>query len=414
MWNWLSGTFRQLARDLRARKVRTLLTTLGIVWGTTSVSLLRAFGTGLHKQLLKNAAGIGSGIVIAWPSQTSIPFEGLGKGRRIRLSQDDIDLVKKRAQGLGEISLEYQETLRLRIGPRTLPVQVSGVNPPYGEMRNLIPQAGGRFINPIDERLKRRVAFVGNELAETLFGAGDPVGQTFRLHGSPFTVVGVLQRKVQQSSYSGRDKDKLVIPAATFRALTGEEYLDNLIFTAADVSRTEQVTSEVLAAIAGKHRFDPTDEEALMSWDTAQGAKFLDTFMLAFNLFLGIIGVLTLVVGGIGVSNIMNVVVEERTPEIGVKMALGARPRAVLGQFLLETLIVTAVGGIIGLSITAAICGVFPALGQGAIDFVGVPEVSATVAGTTAALLGLIGLIAGFFPARAAAALDPVVAMKMQ
>jgi putative ABC transport system permease protein len=414
MWNWIAGTFRQLARDLRAQKLRTLLTTLGIVWGTTSVSLLLAFGQGLHEQLMKNAAGLGTGIVIAWPSQTSIPFEGMGKGRRIRLNQDDIELVRRRTLGLGEISLEHQDNLRLKIGPRTLPVDVSGVNPPYGEMRNLIPQAGGRFINPFDEAQKRRVAFIGNELAETLFGAGDPVGQTFRLHGSPFTVVGVLQRKVQQSSYSGRDKDKVTIPAATFRALTGREYLNNFVFTAADVSRTEQVTKEVLATIAGKHRFDPADEEALASWDTAQGARFLDTFMLAFKLFLGIIGVLTLVVGGIGVSNIMNVVVEERTPEIGVKMALGARPRAVLGQFLLETLIVTAAGGVIGLAITAAICGIFPALGQEAIDFVGVPRVSPMVAGTTATLLGLIGLIAGFFPARAAAGLDPVVAMKMQ
>ncbi len=169
----------------------------------------------------------------------------------------------------------------------------------------------------------------------------------------------------------------------------------------------------MLASIAGKHRFDPGDEEALMTWDTAQGARFLDTFMLAFKLFLGVIGALTLVVGGIGVSNIMNVVVEERTPEIGIKMALGARPRAVLGQFLLETLIVTAVGGVIGLAITAAICAVFPSLGAGATDFVGVPRVSATVV-ATAGLLGLIGLVAGFFPARAAANLDPVVAMKMQ
>ncbi len=112
MWNWLSGTFRQLARDLKAQRLRTLLTTLGIVWGTTSVSLLLAFGTGLHKQLLKNSAGIGSGIVIAWPSQTSIPFEGLGKGRRIRLNQDDIELVRQRAQGLGTISAEYQQNLR--------------------------------------------------------------------------------------------------------------------------------------------------------------------------------------------------------------------------------------------------------------------------------------------------------------
>ena len=235
-----------------------------------------------------------------------------------------------------------------------------------------------------------------------------------RLHGSPFTVIGVLRQKTQDSSYRFRDKDMIVIPATTMRALTGQEWMDNFVFTAQDVQQTDITRSEVIRVIAGKHRFDPDDKEALAMWDTSDMAEFLDTFMIAFRLFLGIVGSLTLVVGGIGVSNIMNVVVEERTPEIGVKMALGARPRAVLGQFLLETMIVTAVGGVIGLGFTAAICAIFPALGQQAIDFVGVPTVSPMVAGVTAGVLGLIGLIAGFFPARAAANLDPVVAMKMQ
>ena len=117
------------------------------------------------------------------------------------------------------------------------------------------------------------------------------------------------------------------------------------------------------AALAGQHRFDPDDKEALATWDTSEGAKFINVFMLAFQIFLGVVGSLTLVVGGIGVSNIMNVVVEERTREIGIKMALGARGRAVLGQFLLETLFVTAVGGLVGFGITAGICAVFPAPG---------------------------------------------------
>ena len=408
---WLAATLRQLARDLRAQRLRTFLTTLGIVWGTVSVSLLLAFGQGFHKQMVKNQAGLGKGIVIAWPSLTSVPWEGLGKGRRIRLNEDDIQLIKERSPSLGLISSEYAESLRLQNGARTLAVDVSGVDDSFGEMRNVIAQAGGRFLNHLDIDRKRRVAFLGDELAEDLFGSSDPIGQVFRLHGSPFTVVGVLKPKVQQSSYSGRDKDKIMIPNTTFQAITGPKYFNNMIFTSADLTQTERTKSEVLASVAGSHRFDPEDEEALMIWDTTEMAQFLDTFMLAFNLFLAVIGSLTLVVGGIGVSNIMNVVVEERTPEIGIKMALGARPRGILGQFLLETLIITAVGGVIGLAITAGICAIFPSLGLG--DFVGVPQVSSTVAGATAALLGLIGLLAGFFPARSAANLDPVVAMKM-
>ena len=407
----LFNPLHQLFRDLRTQKLRTFLTTLGIVWGTVAVSLLLAFGQSFHHQMLKNTAGLGNAIVIAWPSLTSKPFEGLGKGRRIRIGEEDIELIRKRAVLLDTISSEYSDTLQLKHGTRTMAVDVSGVSPNFGDMRNMIPRQGGRFLNPIDESQKRRVAFLGNELSDQLFGATDPVGQVFRLHGSPFTVIGVLEPKNQDSSYSGRDKDKIIIPGATFRALTGQKYVDLFIFTALDVQGTEAVTDELRVILAGKHRFDPEDKEALMIWDTTEMFKFLDTFMMAFKLFLGIVGSLTLVVGGIGVSNIMSVVVEERTPEVGIKMALGARPRGILGQFLAETLIITAVGGLLGLLLTAGICAIFPSFGLE--DFVGVPRVDAVVATLTASLLGLIGLIAGFFPARAAANLDPVIAMKM-
>lgn len=407
----VANDLRQLSRDLRSQKLRTFLTTFGIIWGTVAVSLLLSFGDGFHQQLMKNQAGLGNGIIITWPSKTSIPFEGLGRGRPILLDEDDIELVRKRSMLMDSISSEYQQSLQLRLGPKTLAVATSGVHPAFGEMRNLIPQEGGRFINPIDMELRRRVAFLGDELAETLFGAADPVGQEFRLHGSPFTVIGVLKRKVQESSYSGRDKDRITIPATTMRALTGQKYMDLFIFTPKDVQRNEEAKDEVRSILAAKHRFDPGDKEALGIWDTTEGAKFLDNFMTAFRLFLGIVGSLTLVVGGIGVSNIMNVVVEERTREIGIKMALGAKPKAILGQFLVETIVVTAVGGFVGLAITAGICRAFPALEL--TDFVGTPEVSAWVAAATAGLLGLLGMTAGYFPARTAARLDPVVAMKM-
>jgi putative ABC transport system permease protein len=405
----VSNALRQLLRDVRSQKLRTFLTTLGIVWGTAAISVLLAFGDSFDHQIRKTNAGLGEGIVITWPSQTSIPYEGLGKGRRIRLTEDDLVLIRNRSVLVDRISSEYQDNLRLQLGPKRLAVDVSGVHPAFEQIRNLIPVAGGRFINPIDMELKRRVAFLGNEVSENLFGAADPVGQVVRLHGSPFTVIGVLKKKSQDSSYRGRDKDMIFVPATTMQALTGQRYMDLFIFTSNDVTRTEAALREVRGILASRHRFDPEDQEALSAWDTTEAARFFDTFMFAFKLFLGIVGSLTLVVGGIGVSNIMNVVVEERTREIGIKMALGARPGSILRQFLMETAVVTGVGGILGLGIAMALCAAFP---EGASEFVGDPSVSPRVAGVTALLLGSIGLLAGYFPARAAARLDPVLAMK--
>jgi putative ABC transport system permease protein len=403
--------FRQLLRDVRNQKLRTFLTVFGLVWGTVAVTLLLAFGTGLKKQLIKSAAGLGDRICIAWPGLTSVPYQGLGKGRRIRLTEEDIEFVRLRADGIRGISSEYSLNVKLHYGTKTWPVDVSGVSPDFGWMRNLVPDAGGRFVNPIDMAEQRRVVFLGDKLAKNIFGTEPAVGKTVMMWNSPFLVVGVLIPKEQDSSYSGRDNDKATIPGTTFRALTGDKYVDNFIYRADAALGSKKVNENVLAALGKQKKFDPKDKEALMVWDTTEQFEFFDTFMLAFNLFLGIVGSLTLVVGGIGVSNIMNVVVEERTKEIGIKMALGAHPSFVLRQFLLETLFITAIGGTIGLVISLAICGVFPKAGF--TEYVGIPEVSLPVAAVTTAVLGTIGLLAGWFPARAASRLDPVVAMKM-
>ena len=405
------NALRQLWRDVKGQKLRTFLTIFGIVWGTAAVSLLLAFGKGFHHQIAKNSAGLGEYIVIAWPSQTSKPWEGLTKGRRIRLDEEDMERLRHEAQGLLSVSGEYSSSLKLHHGAKTIAANVSGVAPVFGDLRNIIPQSGGRFLNVLDEDKRRRVAFMGDKIAKDVFAAQDPIGQTVMLGGSPFTVVGVLQHKAQDSNYDSPDEEKIYIPGSTFRALTGEKFVSNFIFKAGSAKDTEKVKAEVIRVVAAKHRFDPDDKEALAMWDTTEMFVFLDTFMLAFRLFLGIVGSLTLVVGGIGVSNIMNVVVEERTREIGIKMALGAKPRSVLNQFLLETLGITALGGLIGLAISAAVCLVFPSFGV--TEYVGNPELSAGVAGGTAALLGTLGLLAGYFPARSASNLDPVVAMKL-
>ena len=255
------------------------------------------------------------------------------------------------------------------------------------------------------------MVFIGNELAEDLFGEIDPVGEKVILHGSPFLVIGVLQPKEQDSSYRGRDHSNMTIPSTTFMALTGQRYVDLFIYKAETPDENKALTDRVYAALGERKRFDPTDRQALGIWDTTDMFVFFDNFMLAFKLFMGFMGILTLTVGGIGVSNIMNVVVEERTREIGIKMALGARSRTVLRQFLLETFVFTAIGGIIGLTLTWGFCAAVA--GSPAEDAIGTPVLSPQIALLTAAVLGLVGFLAGYFPARDASRLDPVVAMKL-
>ena len=403
---------RQMWRDVRSQKLRTFLTVFGIVWGTVSVSLLLAFGKGLKKQMIVNSSGLGDAICIGWPGLTSVPFEGLGKGRKIRLNEDDAEAIRKEARGINAVSSEYSKTLKLNYGTKTIAIDISGVSPEFGNMRNLIPQDGSRFINPSDMEAQRRVLFIGWKMAADVFGEKEkPVGKTVMLGGSPFLVVGVLAEKVQNSSYSGRDNQKGFIPGTTFRAITGEKWVDNLIYQPKDPANAQAVTDDVRRVIAQRQRFDPADKEAFSVWDTTENLKFFRIFFLSFNLFLGIIGSFTLIVGGIGVSNIMNVVVEERTKEIGIKMALGARDRWLLRQLLLETLMITGIGGLIGFVISFAVCWVFPKFGV--TEYVGNPDLSLSVATLTAAILGVTGLVAGYFPARDASRLDPVVAMKL-
>ena len=407
----MKDALRQLLRDVRAEKLRTFLTIFGIVWGTVAISLMLAFGTGLHKQLVKNTAGLGDRIVIAWPGLSSMPYQGLGKGRRIRITNEDLMAVANDVQQLRAMSGEFQTNLKAQYGTKTLSASASGVRAEFGAMRNLIPALGGRFLDPIDVEQNRRVVFLGDNLANDLFGKESPVGKTMMINQSPFLVIGILEKKSQDSNYSGPDNGKMFVPMTTYKALTGEKYVNNFVFQAKDTSATEQTIDAVRNAFSKRLRFDPKDKEALSMWDTTQQFQFFDIFMLAFNSFLGIIGVLTLIVGGIGVSNIMNVVVEERTREIGIKMALGAKQGWILRQFLIETMLVTVLGGALGFAISIGICAIFPKLGF--TEYVGDPVVSPGVAALTAIALGIVGLVAGYFPARDASRLDPVVAMKL-
>ncbi|HVO11639.1 MAG TPA: ABC transporter permease [Vicinamibacteria bacterium] len=402
---------RQMLQDIRHQKMRTLLTLFGITWGTVSVALLVSFGEGLQRRIEKSMKGLGDGIVIAWPSRTSLPWEGLGKGRPMRVSEEDLEALRREIPE-ASFSGEYEghsntfRHERARITPA-----MSATNSVFGMMRNLIASQGGRYVNDLDVDRRRRVVFLGDKLKRDLFGEVDAVGRTVMVNNVPFLVIGVLQKKDQDSNYSGPDSDKAFVPDSTFKGLFGVRYVSNFIFQARDPRQVPDVTRRVYEVLGRRLKFDPTDKEAIGMWDTTEGQKFLTIFFTTFRLFLGVIGSFTLMVGGIGVSNIMYVVIEERTREIGVKLAVGARPRYVQGQFLMETLTLTGTGGLLGFAITLGVLALFPLLGLE--DYVGTPQASPVVVVTTALLLGAIGLLAGYFPARRASLLDPVVALKL-
>jgi putative ABC transport system permease protein len=405
-------SLKQFLNDMRRQKLRTLMTTFGIFWGTCAIVLLFAFGKGITEAQLKSQKGIGENIAVFWPGITSKEFKGLPKGRRIRFTEDDVGLIKAKATTVARISPEYSRwSVTMKRGKQTFNQQVIGIWPEFGEMRNIIPEVGSRFINDLDIAQKRRVVFIGDRLKNDLFGSEPAVGETVLLDGVPFLVVGVMKSKEQDNAYSGRDNRKGFIPSSTFKTMYSQRRLNNFVVQCKPELTMTHTKNEILEILGARFKFDPSDTEALSIWDTTEGFAFLKTFFMAFSAFLVGIGVATLITGGIGVTNIMNVVLEERTKEIGIKMALGAKKRMILGQFVVETLLITSVGGVLGFLFAYLVVVLFPYLGWE--EFVGVPSVDLSVGLLAIGLLGIVGFAAGVFPARRAANLQPVQALKL-
>lgn len=401
----------QFLRDMRSQKLRTALTVFGITWGTIAIVLLLGFGVGLGRQLRKNFHGMGEGLLIVWPGRTSLPFQGLNKGRLIRFTEEDALSIKREVPAIKELSPEYNRYgVELKRDENTYATLVRGVYPIYAEMRNVIPQRGSRFLDAQDLDQRRRVIFLGYKVKKELFKDGEAVGNHVLLNRIPFLVVGILIEKKQNSSYGERDEDSAFIPATTFAAVFGPKYINNMVIKAWNPAPNKGLIKEILTVMGKKYKFNPDDTDAISYWNMMEQETLFNGITLGFNLFLGLVGVFTLSVGGIGVSNIMNVVVEERTREIGLKMALGAKKRFVLSQFFFETFLITLIGGAIGLAVSYGILSALPTTSIS--DEIGRPTFSLEIALVAVALLGFVGFISGLGPARRAANLNPVEALR--
>ncbi len=409
---------KEFFQDLRAHRTRAILTLIAITWGTVAVVLLLSFGEGLGNQMMSGLLNAGDRIMIIYGGETGKTFEGLPKGRRIRLVEDDVDLLGRAIPAIDMISPQYRKNVTLTYGKFSITTECEGVNPFFEEMRRMYPSANGRFLNDVDVVEQRRVLFLGAEIAKDIFKEEDPVGKSIMVDNIPFTVVGVMQKKLQTSMNNGPDVRRAIIPYSTFRTSYGNIYVNTLVVRPTDPSQQERVKSEIYRVLGSKYKFDQTDERTLGIWDFIEAEKISRKIGLGVSIFLFSVGVLTLLIAGVGVANVMYVVVKERTREIGIKMAVGARRGYILSQFIFEALFLAFIGGAIGLLFSYGVISAVRMIpmedGINAMQFLGRPVLSLTTMFMTTGVLATIGLLAGFFPARKAASVDPVESLRYE
>ena len=415
---FLKELISQSWQSLMRNRLRSALTMLGIVWGLASVVILLAYGQGLGGSILYAFMNMGNNVMVVWPGQTSLQAGGERAGKKVTYEYADIEAIRDEVPIVRAVSAESDFSFGYKVGTRVVSIQTRGVELPYGQMRKLV-LADGRYFNEDDFLQHRRVVILGYNAAKKAFQGAPAVGQSLEIGGQDFDVIGVMRNKIQDSMYEGPDNEDGFIPFQAFRDLRQIRDPDEIVFQPTDASLHLQALAAVREVLGRRHHFDPKDEKATPTWDTIKNQAGMTAFSLGLQAVLGLIGLVTLAVGGVGVMNIMLVSVTERTREIGLRKALGARKGQVLMQFLLEALVLTFAGGVVGMGLAVFLTWVIPpmplysALYKTANHEGDVFLHASTVVMTVAfIILSGVGVVSGFFPALKASRMDPVEALR--
>jgi len=410
----LNDLLQEAYGAMRHNRRRTALTMLGMAWGIATVVMLLAYGDGFGRACANIFANFGTKLVIVVPDRTSMQAGGQKAGVLVRFTLDDVETLTTNLPQITHITPEVSKQASVQYDTRIFTWGVTGNYPTVFDVRSLKLEQG-RFYNPEDEIQRAHVAVIGSEAKEKLFSGRNALGEHIRLDGLSFEVIGVLSAKMQE----GNDDINRVIyvPFSTMSELKNTHYLDTIWFTY-QTPEYESLEQSVRTIMATQHKFSQTDRQAVHVFNLMTQVHQFEIITLGLKVLMGFIGTLTLGIGGVGLMNIMLVSVTQRTREIGVQKALGARRRYILLQFLAEALTITFIGGVLGVLLAYAVAlsvgrltlySAFAKNGEaGDIRLIIAP--GTLIASTL--ILGMVGLISGMVPAIRASRLNPIEALR--